>query len=363
MIKLEFNEYQKKLKDEKLVRIPTEHYYDGVTKIILLFKSREKWEYYTTVLKRDILEFSGMTNIPPEDAIDMFKTNYCSNGMPFEDAGIIDMLEDDDLMAEVEVPMPTITTKGSEIDAGEDIVEEATDYSDFLLKTFNKFEKQVLTAVNKITVEKTYVEKNFGEFLRDMFNSVNTIEFAAKVKRFLKIDLTAGLESAEKELNMDIGFTDAYQDKLNVMQAQQVDGYIINGKKWPGIKGVTKEIQAKIINVVQDGIRDKSSIDDIKKDISGTFDKFSDWRSELIARTETNRILNQGKVLGYKESGLEGRKVWSTAIDSRTSPICLRLNNQQVELDDPFIDPETRQAFDNPPAHGNCRSTVFFEQL
>ena len=66
--------------------------------------------------------------------------------------------------------------------------------------------------------------------------------------------------------------------------------------------------------------------------------------------------------MGYKESGLEGKKVWLAAIDDRTSPICRRLNGQERDLDDNFIDPETNMAYQRPAAHPHCRSTLYFKQ-
>jgi SPP1 gp7 family putative phage head morphogenesis protein len=250
--------------------------------------------------------------------------------------------------------------KDLEIDAGEDVIEEAEDYSDFLLKTFDNFEKKVLAAADKITVNKS-MAKNFGEFLATMFNAVNTKAFAGQVKRYLKADLISGMLSAEAETGVDIGFTQAYQDKLNQLQGQQVDGYTINGKKWPGIKGVTKELQAKIIQTVQSGINENKSVKEIKESIKKDFDGFSEWRTNMIARTETNRMINEGKLIGYKETKIKGKKFWSTAIDNRTSDICRRLNGQSQELDSPFLDEKTMKAFATPPAHPHCRSVIYFK--
>ena len=85
MIKLEFSEYQGQLKNEKLVSKPTEHYYEDENMIILLFKSREKWEYYTSVLKSDILAFTENLDINMSIAIDEFKINFNSNHIKMED--------------------------------------------------------------------------------------------------------------------------------------------------------------------------------------------------------------------------------------------------------------------------------------
>lgn len=250
--------------------------------------------------------------------------------------------------------------KDVDIDAGDDIVDEAEDYSDFLRLFFNKFEKKVLSAVDKIQLEKSYVQKNFGEFLTTLFNTVNSIAFAKHIRRFLKADLITGLVSVESELDIQLGFTEVYQNKLNQLQAQQLTGYMINGKKWPGIKGLTKNLQSKVIRTVQSGVNENKSLEEIKDGIKKDFAGFTDWRAEMVARTETNRIVNSAKIIGYKESGLKGKKVWSSALDNRTSDICRRLHGQERELDEDFIDPETRKAFPHPPALPHCRSVIYF---
>jgi len=251
------------------------------------------------------------------------------------------------------------------IEAGEEIIDESKTYSEFLTNLFNDMEKKVLTAVDKMGLEKSYkIDKTFGEFVKNLFNIVNTATFAKHVKRFIKADLVTGLVSAEEELNVDIGFTDAYKQKLNVLSQEQLNGYKISGKKWFGIKGVSKEIQSKIIMTVQSGISEHKTIKEIKEDIKNDFAGFSDHRANLISRTETNRVLNESKLLGYKESGLEGGKVVKVALDNRTSDICKRLHtkyaNNPISLDEPFIDDKNMKEYTTPPFHVQCRTTIAF---
>lgn len=256
-------------------------------------------------------------------------------------------------------PLPKYPKKSSDIDSDE-IVSMASDYSSFLLETFDGFETKILSAIDKIHVEKGYTNKTMGEFLRNLFNVVNTKMFIKEVKRFLRADMDHGILAAETELDVDIGFTPAFAAKLAKLHSQQIDGYTINGRKWPGIKGVTKEIQHKVIETVQEGINLNKTIDDMKKDVKDVFGSFSDWRSEMIGRTETNRITNESKLLGYKESKIEGKKVWLASLDNRTSDVCRRLNGQVVDLDDDFSDPETMKRYQTPPSHPNCRSVIAF---
>ena len=378
MLKLEFTEFQRKLVQNSPV-FPTVHYMDVNEQITLCFLSGEGWQYYTTVTYEDIRLFSTNQSISYEEAIEMFTVNYLSNAVriepqyknelylkELEESVILSPPNNQDMpeLLEDDTSSPLVV-RSLEISSGNDIVEEATGYSDFLFKLFNSFEKKVLSSVDKIQLSKEYTVKSFGDFLKDLFNTVNTVAFATHVKRYIRMDLLSGLEASEEELGVDIGYTKEFQTKLAQLQNQQISGYTINGKKWFGIKGVTKELQSDIIQLVQNGINDKKSTKEIKEAISSKFDTFSDWRSNMIARTETTRIINEGKMLGYKESGLEGNKVWITAPyePTRSSEICQRLKNQEVPLDDLFIDPDTRMGFMTPPAHPNCRSRIIFKPI
>ena len=159
-------------------------------------------------------------------------------------------------------------------------------------------------------------------------------------------------------------------DKLNKLQAEQINGYTINGKKWFGIKGVTKEIQSKITITVQNGLEKNKTLDEIKMDVKKDFEGFSDNRASLIARTETNKILNEGKLLGYQESGVNGGKTWNSTQPrgcKRCSAICDRLSakyrDNPIPLYETFLDDDTGKEFSNPPAHPNCRSVISFRPL
>lgn len=372
MIRLDFKEYIDKLSNEKSVNTPTEHYYEDVSRFIMLFRTREDWEYYAIIYKDDITDFAEFVDI--DDSIDFFRRTYCSNHIKIEDISELDLSED---IVTYEEPSGEFVEYDDNyndddqeviakevLDPGDDIVEEATDYNDFLSKTFDNFETRVLNSLKKLGIDKGYTEKTFGDFLRGLFNSVNTVAFGKKVKQFLRADLVSGMLSAESETGVQIGFTDAYDQKLNKLQAEQIDGYTINGKKWFGIKGVTKQIQSKVTQTVQEGLQSNKSLTEITEDVKNDFSGFSDHRAGLIARTETNKILNEGKLLGYKETGLEGGKTVRVALDNRTSPICRRMHikyaDTPIGLDEPFIDSDTLKEFTTPPFHPNCRSSISF---
>lgn len=82
-------------------------------------------------------------------------------------------------------------------------------------------------------------------------------------------------------------------------------------------------------------------------------------RAETIARTETIRSLNAGRVEAWQqaiESGLlpaSTEKKWVVAFDDRLCPICAPLSGERVPMGDPFS-----VGVDYPPAHPRCRCST-----
>lgn len=94
------------------------------------------------------------------------------------------------------------------------------------------------------------------------------------------------------------------------------------------------------------------------------------YRAQTIAVTEGAFAYNKGvheSVRQAVEQGLMGPvvKVWSTAHDARTCPICSRLDGVTIGFDDDF-DYKTKLAMSGirqtPPAHPKCRCAVKYEE-
>lgn len=78
---------------------------------------------------------------------------------------------------------------------------------------------------------------------------------------------------------------------------------------------------------------------------------------EVIARTETNRAANWGRLNGWKRSGIVRDKEFIATLDDRVADDHLEAHGEVVPLDAPF----TRGAADGfqaPPLRPNCRCTV-----
>ena len=214
------------------------------------------------------------------------------------------------------------------------------------------------------------VEKTFGEFMSRLFNVVNTADFRAKLTTVIRRVFKDGVEDAEVELDVDIGFDASFDNDVEKEANRQMDGFMINGKVWHGLKGVAQDLQREIRETVVDGISQKKSLSEINKEVKDIFVKnnggtridgsVTDGRVTTIARTESSRYRNSAKNKAFEKSGLVGRKKWSAFIDDRTSDVCRRLNGQIVGLDDNFVDPATGKEYPHPPSLPNCRSTISF---
>ena len=247
--------------------------------------------------------------------------------------------------------------------------DDAENYADFLESKFSKWEKIILKAVELYlpdAINKGYVRKEFSEFIVVLMNSINSVVFTKGLKGIIASDIQKGYNIAEIELDMNIESGREFTDLINMEFDKQLNGYTINGKVWSGLKGVSTKLQHKIIHQVNEDLRNRKSINQIKDNIKDIFTRekggeikgeVTEGRTMRIARTETNRLKESGKLMALQKSGLDLTKEWVTKIDKKTSDVCKRLDGQIVKLNAPFRDPVSKKEFMTPPAHPNCRSS------
>ena len=158
-------------------------------------------------------------------------------------------------------------------------------------------------------------------------------------------------------------FTDNFQ-KMEVklqqnltMNREQIR--FLSNTTFDNIKDLAMETKNDLRGILQRGIINGLGVGKLTEQIEDVFSKGVN-RAEMIARTETNRIENQGQLQAMKASGRVATKTWLSTVDKKTSGICKRLNGQTVPLEGKFKDSVTGEEFDAPPALPNCRSTVLF---
>lgn len=110
----------------------------------------------------------------------------------------------------------------------------------------------------------------------------------------------------------------------------------------------------RLINYIEKdlakGLIKGSSIQSMSKDLMNRCDVLYYQAARLI-RTETNYVMNQGHLNGYKDAGIKEYK-FLAFIDNRTSPQCKDLDGQIINANDATV------GTNMPPLHPNCRSTI-----
>lgn len=338
-------EEQNRLKNEDWRKL---HYLEKPDKFILYLKSADMWEYFTTVPMSTILAFGEHYEAGNEQAIKDFKINFLHNAMPLKQKEeIVD-----------NIPEQVTKELNEKIDST-----EAMNYAQFLEHKFKQWENKILGFVDE-TLADEIVIKSFGDFIRNLFNVVNTAPFVQQLKGVVGVTLKAGITEAEKELDVDIGVGLDFDQKVQQQTDRQINGFNINGKEWGGIKGVATDVQQDIRDSIAKSIGDKESLKQIRDNISDIMSKYTgeaptESRAMRIARTETNRMQNASKLDSYKRSGLVAKKKWDAFFDNRTSKICKRMHKQEQELDAPFVDPKDGEQYMQPPdTHPNCRCVL-----
>jgi SPP1 gp7 family putative phage head morphogenesis protein len=361
MLELDFDvfidhlEHNRKLKGKERRQV---HYLEEPSKFTLYIKSVDLWEYFTSIPMSQVFAFGSVYGVSEEEAVKDFKTNFLYDAMPLkkQEVEVVEIV-DDSLFKEV----GTIEEE-----------EDAEDLEDFLKKKFSSWENKVFSFVDstlKSELQKgAKMDKSFGEFLQRLFNTVNTADFLDELKRVVKKSFKKGISDVEKEVNVDIGFKVEFDPLVDYFAKRQLEGFHIEGKMWPGLKGVSEDVRDKVQRVVEEGIVHRRSRTSIKEDIKKIFiqhtgDETTEGRAMMIARTESTRVINQSKIAAFKDTGLPGVKVWNATNDKRTSKICSRLDKQKVNIDQQFVDELTGKQFQFPPAHVNCRSTINFELI
>jgi len=214
--------------------------------------------------------------------------------------------------------------------------------------------------VNKQNEEelKKLLDLTMGNKTMNQVKDLNSL--IAKIKGILNIQGLKSITQAIIRNNYMKGWDEAENDlNINILPDQNAIDYM-SGYTYDNIKGMNDDIAEKLRGVMQRGFMDGTPLEGLKAEITKVFD-VGNTRVTMIARTEANRAANFGRLHGYQKSGQPGKKVYSAHIDDRTSPLCKRLNGQEVELKDDFVDPKGEWQGPVPPAHVNCRSSWIFK--
>jgi len=118
----------------------------------------------------------------------------------------------------------------------------------------------------------------------------------------------------------------------------------------------------KLRATLTEGLNAGESIPDLMKRVNTTYENWTRWRSEMIARSETIRASNESALEAYRQSGVVEKKIWIVAEDACAA--CMALGDEgPIDLDAIFCTSPYGE-IDCPPLHPNCRcaAAAYFEE-
>ena len=180
-------------------------------------------------------------------------------------------------------------------------------------------------------IESQSAEMTLKEFVNlKEIAGFNYSDYLAKILQILKVDTFQEL-LAKDEKEIAAGLLEKQDvEKLRVILK---DGF----KENKTIRQIENRIAEEI--PLKDRITKKGSI------IAAS------TRPNMLARTETVRVANQGLVNLYKENKIEKVR-FLAALSDRTCPICESLNAQVFTIN------ELQTGINQPPIHASCRCSL-----
>lgn len=184
------------------------------------------------------------------------------------------------------------------------------------------------------------------------------------VKTFLE-----GFKQSEKELQM----IDAYFKKkqrafsehpeeppsietlpsVEVVPEQSLNWYSAYAIYLAGVfeQAILDNIQGTVKTSIEEGLHIQDIVKKLQNDAS--YDGFTTNRLHTIARTESTKAYNSGRLEQYKSRrGFVEALQYSAILDKRTTPLCRGLHGKIMAIDSPLISVYL------PPNHFNCRSIL-----
>lgn len=239
-------------------------------------------------------------------------------------------------------------------------------FSDFLKDLIEELEDEIISTLDEEVVEKDLIQykgfidvksifKNALEKYKDLFKKKSPEE----INKFVNKNFKIGIESLEKDLNMNILGPKISTNKLDkLIQTTTFKDILKND-----LIGMNEQIINTAKKVISQGIINGLSLVQIKKTIQEALKKFYSY-SEFTSKTNAQDIVARGRYYAAKESGLNLKKYVSVHYDNRTSQICKHMGaiygtpEDAIGLDEKFK--YNGQEFNAPSFHPNCRTRLMF---
>lgn len=152
--------------------------------------------------------------------------------------------------------------------------------------------------------------------------------------------------------------TEAFNDKVDYRTtAKRIKNTVGLHPRWA--KAVTKYEKIQYQRLVNSGMKESAAMSRAADMAEKYSDNLRSKRATMISRTEIQIAQNEGRLESWKQAFKEGyvdpdsQKMWITAEDERTCPVCSELDGETVGWLDVFSN-----GLEKPIAHPHCRCTI-----
>jgi uncharacterized protein with gpF-like domain len=190
---------------------------------------------------------------------------------------------------------------------------------------------------------KKELQKQVDEFCRTQ--DLNAISSKGLKKTLYSLHIAMGIKTAE------MSYKSLKKTKNGILVIEQ-KGWLTDLwqnviTRYLDLKGlsqlveeITNTTKEQIQRFLKKGILEGKPLQQTIKELKQS--GITNYRAELIARTETGRAANVGSMIGAVSTGLKTNKIWISTLDARTRRIPpdktdhLNMNGVEVPMDDRF---------------------------
>lgn len=206
--------------------------------------------------------------------------------------------------------------------------------------------------------------KQLEQEIVDILNSSgDTINY--KVLDFIEAKFEQGYNELfyqiEQTKGISFNFNRLDRSYIRSFITQPINEFQLDKHLW----GNTNKVAKKATKILRNGLTQGVSYSDLAKQLAQSTD--SDYKDCMrLVRTESGRAYSHGKLEGYEETkrlGIEMKKMWVSALDSRTRSSHQHLDGKIIGVDEEFISKDGYKAkapclFLVPKEDINCRCSI-----
>lgn len=227
---------------------------------------------------------------------------------------------------------------------------EISEYREMLTQLEQLFEEtnsvHVMLEINELTAR---AEITRMQSLLDSIN-VSLIKYSHNVQITME-DYLAGIYEREYRSTVTDAGASYIPPVHNVRAVMEIINYpyagaMFSDRVWRNKRQLLNWINDELTKHIIKG----SSVQRMAKDLMDKANVLK-YQAERLVRTETNFVMTQGHLNGYKDANIKQYKILAH-IDGRTSEICRRKNGQIINISDSIVGTNC------PPFHPNCRTTI-----